>query len=223
MRRELLVPLAAVLRVAVGVALLAMAWIGAVLLTQRPAEAAFAVVLGATGGLTVGLATTWSQEQSVSASDLVRFPVSGIGALAALQGASALGRWGTALALVLVGLWWLLSTLAPASPAPPASPTRPPARSPASAMTASPLTARPDVLGRIALSDLCRLWEDLRFGAAQRPGGPPVQSEADLVEVRERLLDEIERRNPAGFARWMSQEAPDNLARYVAAGEGGSS
>jgi hypothetical protein len=222
MRRELLVPLATVLRAPVGVALLAMAWIGTVLLTQRPAEAAFALVLGATGGLTVGLATTWSQEQSVSASDLVRFPASGIGVLAALQGASALGRWGTAVALVLVGLWWLLSTLAPASPAPPATPARRQARSPASGMTASPLTAQPDVLDQITLVDLCRLWEDLRCGAAQRPGGR-AQSEAALVEVRERLLDEIERRNPTGFARWISREAPDNLARYVAAREGGSS
>ena len=55
-----------------------------------------------------------------------------------------------------------------------------------------------------AHSELCRAWQ-ITSAALQRVSHPrPVQM---LVELRVEYLDELERRDPQGFTRWLA-EAP---------------
>lgn len=52
--------------------------------------------------------------------------------------------------------------------------------------------------------ELCLAWRT-SFAALQRTPDPAAQGK--LVEVRGRILDELESRDPAGFARWVSAGA----------------
>jgi hypothetical protein len=53
-----------------------------------------------------------------------------------------------------------------------------------------------------ALSTL-QLCEGLRCSYLPRPDDSPEQTEWERVRMRGHLLDEIERRDPAGFNRWL--------------------
>ena len=67
----------------------------------------------------------------------------------------------------------------------------------------------------LSVEALGREW--LRSSAAlARPSGPLVRQA--LVERRQEALDELERRDPAGFARWLAEGATvdSDPARYVA-------
>ena len=52
--------------------------------------------------------------------------------------------------------------------------------------------------------ELCLAWRT-SFAALQRTANPALQSE--LVEIRGRILDELELRDPVGFARWVNAGA----------------
>lgn len=72
-------------------------------------------------------------------------------------------------------------------------------------MNQSERTARNSLKG-LSLEKLCDLWE---LTETQNTPEAPI--------VRGWLMDEIEARNPAGFDRWLSQDAPDDkdLRHYV--------
>jgi hypothetical protein len=69
-------------------------------------------------------------------------------------------------------------------------------------------------LGALSVEALGREW--LRTSAALARAGAPVARQA-LVARREEALDELERRDPAGFARWLAEDATvdSDPARYV--------
>jgi hypothetical protein len=67
---------------------------------------------------------------------------------------------------------------------------------------------------RLSVEELGREW--LRTSAALSQVRGPMAQQA-LVERRREALDELERRNPAGFARWLAEGATvtSDPARYV--------
>ena len=85
----------------------------------------------------------------------------------------------------------------------------------APAATVVPLTgaASREVRG-MSVEALGREW--LRTSAALAQAGEAVARQA-LVELRREALDELERRDPAGFARWLAEGATvdSDPARYV--------
>lgn len=60
--------------------------------------------------------------------------------------------------------------------------------------------ARPVALGTLTLPALCLAWHRSYWLLRELPPGP---AHAELTTTRERLLDELERRDPAGFRRWL--------------------
>lgn len=56
------------------------------------------------------------------------------------------------------------------------------------------------VVGQLSNDELCRAWR-LSFTALQR--ATTTAKQVQLVAARQELLDEMERRNPAGFSRWL--------------------
>ncbi|NEM06570.1 hypothetical protein [Geodermatophilus normandii] len=67
-----------------------------------------------------------------------------------------------------------------------------------------------DVAAQLAVeSSLRELWEQWQWtGEALRPGADPAGRATALV-LRDVLLDELARRDPAGFDRWMREGAGD--------------
>lgn len=68
--------------------------------------------------------------------------------------------------------------------------------------------------GALSDSDLCRQWRQ-SFTDLQRAGGPAEL--ARLSQTRRELLDELARRDPAGFDRWLNNgaRAASDPARYL--------
>jgi len=64
---------------------------------------------------------------------------------------------------------------------------------------------------------LCVAWQHSYFALLDFPTGPAYW---EVVRVRECLLDELERRDPAGFARWLETgaRAGSDPGRYLTAG-----
>ncbi len=79
------------------------------------------------------------------------------------------------------------------------------------------LVARAPSWERVSNIELGRRWRT-SFAHLQNPGS--AQEWADLVQTRTELLDELARRDPHGFARWIGSGAgaASDPARYVLKG-----
>lgn len=87
----------------------------------------------------------------------------------------------------------------PSLPAPARSVTRGQVRR----ASPSPLWLR-TAPGNLTTPQLGLAWHCTYFALVDLPAGAPT---ADLIELRVALLDEIERRDPVGFARWLDTGA----------------
>jgi len=88
--------------------------------------------------------------------------------------------------------------------------------------TALPLSAevRPPSLATLSTPELCLAWRRSYLALGDLPTGP---ARGELVMLRQSMLDELERRDPAGFHRWLNAgaRAGGDPGRYLAAGPGG--
>jgi hypothetical protein len=68
----------------------------------------------------------------------------------------------------------------------------------------------------LATAQLCLAWQRSYFALLDLPPGP---AHDEIVRVRERLLDELERRDRDGFTRWLQTgpRAGSNPGHYLAA------
>jgi hypothetical protein len=64
----------------------------------------------------------------------------------------------------------------------------------------------------LSIEELCGVWTETATTLAQDAGPRDRQA---VAEVRRICLDEFERRNPAGFHRWLEAGAPANPSRYL--------
>lgn len=66
----------------------------------------------------------------------------------------------------------------------------------------------------LSTEQLCRAWQHSYFALLDLPA---AAARADIVRLREQLLDEIERRDPVGFTQWIDTDARpgNNPGRYV--------
>lgn len=67
----------------------------------------------------------------------------------------------------------------------------------------------------MTIPQLCLTWQRTYFALYDLPAGAP---RTEIVRLRERLLDEIERRDPDGFTRWLDTGARpgSDPGRYLA-------
>jgi hypothetical protein len=86
---------------------------------------------------------------------------------------------------------------------------------------ALPLSAevRPLVLATLSTPELCLAWRRSYIALGDLPAGP---ARGELVALRQSMLDELERRDPAGFHRWLDAgaRAGGDPGRYLATGPG---
>jgi hypothetical protein len=68
--------------------------------------------------------------------------------------------------------------------------------------------------GILSVPQLCQAWHRSYWMLHDLPAGP---ARTEMVGNRERLLDELERRDPAGFDRWMHSGTPasSNPSRHL--------
>jgi hypothetical protein len=78
---------------------------------------------------------------------------------------------------------------------------------------------RPLELATLSTPELCLAWRRSYIALGDLPAGP---ARGELVTLRQSLLDELERRDPAGFHRWLDAgaRAGGDPSRYLAAGPG---
>ena len=82
---------------------------------------------------------------------------------------------------------------------------------------AAPMPWSVPIPGNLSTPQLCLAWQHTYFALLELPPGAPSD---EIVRVRQRLLDEIERRDPEGFGRWLDTgaRAGSNPGRYLASG-----
>ena len=70
------------------------------------------------------------------------------------------------------------------------------------------------VPGELSTPELCLAWRRSYFALLNVPAGP---GRCEIVRIRERLLDEIERRDRDGFTRWLETgaRAGSDPGRYL--------
>jgi hypothetical protein len=195
----------AVVRVARGAVVAAVSFLGAVglaMLVQQSGSAVAAGSVGALAGVTVGVVVRWAQEQRVTLVHVLGFAAAGVGAFAAMHAASLAGGWITMVTLVLFGAWWGLAWLEQTM------------RSDEAHRWSRSTADTVRRLSELEVPVLCAIWEDLR--SARVANGRPRPQEEQLRELRQRVLDELERRDPQGFSRWLSSGAVDSPGRFVA-------
>ena len=202
-----------VLRIAGTGAGIALATVG---LVAQPAAA-----LG--GALAVGFATgviaLWLDNQPGLRTPLRRRCMIGAGGTAVwlwFIGTGLVELLGPSTASVLVallvvgvpGALLVQRALRPVQTAPTA-PTAPPVR----------IDVPSPVLATLSTPELCLAWRRSYVALGDLPTGP---ARAELVTLRQSMLDEIERRDPAGFQRWLDAgaRAGSDPSRYLAAGPG---
>lgn len=66
----------------------------------------------------------------------------------------------------------------------------------------------------LSIEELCGVWCETATTLAEGAGARDRQA---VAEVRRICLDEFERRNPAGFNRWLAAGAPANPGTYLLA------
>jgi hypothetical protein len=76
------------------------------------------------------------------------------------------------------------------------------------------------VLGTLSTPELCLAWRRSYLTLVDLPAG---SARCELVAMRQSMLDELERRDSAGFQRWLDDgaRAGGDPGRYLAAGPGG--
>lgn len=104
----------------------------------------------------------------------------------------------------------LLPRRAPQAPVPDAPSAAPPPPAP----PRLPITLPPLACDRLSDSELCWRWRT-SFTALQHTVSPGQRMH--LIETRAALLDELARRNPEGFSRWLNNgaRAASDPARYL--------
>ncbi len=199
-------------RILPRVAIAAGVVLGAVGAVSVPFAVPMCIALGATVGL--GVACVVGDVTTVSGSPTRygwrRSVVAGIGTTAGLlillgliaQLGPAAGTVVVALVCLAV-LWSLLRGRRRGAPT-----RRDVANRPPGAVAAAPDLADASTAG------LCVTWQRTYFAMLDLPAGP---RRVDLVEVRRQLLDELERRDPDGFGRWLETGAGANSdpSRYL--------
>jgi hypothetical protein len=89
------------------------------------------------------------------------------------------------------------------------------------AAAAAPVTVQAPAPAPAALStaELCLAWRRSYLELGELPAGP---ARDELVTHRQSMLDELERRDPAGFRRWLEAgaRAGGDPGRYLATGPG---
>lgn len=190
-----------VARVVVVSVLALLGCVGLALLVQDPGASAAACAVGGLVGMTAGVVVRWAQEMPITASHLGVNAAAGVGAFAALHAAGVIGGGATVAALALFGAWWGLSAVERGL------------RSEGDARTARSTADLVRQLPDLDVPALCGIWDDLRTSRAV-VGRPPPREE-QLAHLRQRVLDELERRDPLGFARWLATGATDSPARFV--------
>jgi hypothetical protein len=184
----------------VGLCLVALGFVGLALAVQDSAVAASVALVGGLAGMIVGVVVRGLQERRPRASDVVTFVLGGIGVFAVLHAASIQGGW--AIVVAMGGLLgWVAMQLGL---------TRLEGRSDGAV---DHVTAAATRLRDLDVAGLCALWETTN--AAARGRLAPHEA-AQLARVRQRLLDELERRSPGGFAAWLSQGGAGSPSRYLA-------
>lgn len=68
-------------------------------------------------------------------------------------------------------------------------------------------TVAPVRPGSMTGPELCRAWRTSSTVLQRLNGGADVARQAELVESRQHYLDEMERRDPSGFLRWLEADA----------------
>ncbi|MGY1739212.1 MULTISPECIES: hypothetical protein [unclassified Blastococcus] len=212
-------------------------------LSLRPAGL-LAVGLGAvvTGALAAGIARESSDDdlratleatwQTAAWTVGVLLVLAGV---AAIAGALVTTLVGGVAGVVGLGVWLARSGAARRRPASPPVPGRPVARPTATRPVPRPVPppARPAVVtGNVAagpaapldtlpIEALGREWMATSAALAARLDPPARQR---IVRHREAVLDELERRDPAGFARWLAAGplSATDPARYLGAGAAGT-
>ncbi|SEP09295.1 hypothetical protein [Trujillonella endophytica] len=205
-------------------------------LSLRPAGL-LAVGLAAvvTGALAAGIARESSDEdlratveatwQTAAVTVAVLLVLSGV---AAIAGALATALVGGVAGVVGVGIWLVRSNPSrperSAAPAPaPQAPVgqAPPTPAARPTVVAGNVAADPAPLSRLPVDALGREWvaTSAALGAHLDP-----RSRQAIVARRAAVLDELERRDPVGFARWLAAGplSATDPARYFRAGATGS-
>lgn len=68
------------------------------------------------------------------------------------------------------------------------------------------------VLRQVTDEQLCRMWDESTRRLPQTTGWHALQT---LAELRRRLLDELERRHPRAFTRWLECPEPAQMRRHL--------
>lgn len=82
-------------------------------------------------------------------------------------------------------------------------------------VAARPVTGLPAIGGTVSTADLCATWQHTCELIRDLP--PDSPDRAVVVDARRQLLDELERRDPVGFHRWLQSEpdASGDPGRYL--------
>lgn len=127
----------------------------------------------------------------------------------AVGGAAGLGTAGL---VALLGPGWILVDVALVASSPlvlgllrrlASKPTQVGTPSP----PASADTVVPVPTGSMTGTELCRAWRTSSTVLQRLHGGADVTRQAELVQSRQHYLDEMERRDPSGFLRWLEADA----------------
>lgn len=189
---------------------------GVLVAAQHSGRVSFVIAVGSMSGVLVGATARWSREGDVRWRDVPVFAAAGMGVLLVLAGASVLGSGATWTAIVGLVLWWALRRSARQPAMAPRARTTSAVR-----MTHGPESSERTPIAQLSTPLLCRLWDDL---VDEPTSSSPPDAAAGLphpaaVSMRVEVLDELERRDPEGFARWMEREAPHNPHTYVDQGD----
>jgi len=193
-------------------ALLALGVVGAVASPGFAVGGAFCAALtGVAAAVRVRDASTGSPAARAAAGRQVGLVVGCKLTIGSMVGAGSAVLLGPATAVLLLaplmigGAWWLRHP----RPAPPHTVDDLPLQ-----LTPPPVPPAPE----LSTAQLCLAWHHSYFALLDLPADA---SRADLVHRRQQLLDEIERRDPAGFTRWIDTDARpgSNPGRYVVGGE----
>jgi len=135
--------------------------------------------------------------------------VTGVGALRGVTAASAVAVLGGL--LVAARMWARRTHHHPAPPVPDLGPEKS-ARDSEHRLPSTGVA--PDALDALSTPQLCLAWRSSYLRLHRATSGPAT---AHIVLVRQRMLDELERRDRAGFERWLSTgaRAASDLSRYI--------
>jgi hypothetical protein len=79
------------------------------------------------------------------------------------------------------------------------------------------VAADPRAVGQLTAPELCAAWRRSFLAFERDRGAGTIASQAALITLRQLYLDELERRDPVGFARWIASGArpASDPSRYL--------